>query len=305
MGMPEPFDMDSIQWDKGIINGNNNQNKSSFAYLALNFGENRVYRTTNWWVDYNAADDLDNNDVYVKLHTPLPNDIDVNQDLWVVSQLMNPYIDNIIIEGVAPEYNYNTLTPNFDIEVNTNTITQTEFKTWNDVLASNTSTTQRILDKMFSGSLGSGIDLGLDFTDYKNFIHFSSAKERLANFKYKVELIEFYTSQSQYLEDTVLGSDSGSIQNSIAKNDKRRYNVIGGFDQFERWLYNEPTASLFTHGITGSLTPWPKRIADGQYVLHSSTSSLVDTWYTGNSSTASYYDLENDSALIKNNTRIY
>ena len=60
---------------RGIINGADNSNISSFIYLALNFGENKVYRTINWWIDYNDGN-VNNNDIHVRLHSPLPNDIE-------------------------------------------------------------------------------------------------------------------------------------------------------------------------------------------------------------------------------------
>jgi hypothetical protein len=55
---------------------------------------------------------------------------------------------------------------------------------------------------------------------------------------------------------------------------KKKDSLIGEFDTFENWLYNEPTSSLTTHGISGSiiagveafaLTPYPKRLRNGQY----------------------------------------
>ena len=42
----------------------------------------------------------------------------------------------------------------------------------------------------------SGIELGIDFTNYANFVHFGSAEERLSNFKDKIEAIQYHESQS-------------------------------------------------------------------------------------------------------------
>jgi hypothetical protein len=38
--------------------------------------------------------------------------------------------------------------------------------------------------------------LNIDYSDFNNFVFYSSATERLENFKYKLELLEYYTSQS-------------------------------------------------------------------------------------------------------------
>jgi hypothetical protein len=38
------------------------------------------------------------------------------------------------------------------------------------------------------------IDINIDYSNFYNFVHFSSAKTRLENFYYKLELIEQYSS---------------------------------------------------------------------------------------------------------------
>ena len=52
-------------------------------------------------------------------------------------------------------------------------------------------TKRDLINKYFSGSL-QGVKLGIDFRNYGEFIHFSSAEERLENFKYKLKLVESY-----------------------------------------------------------------------------------------------------------------
>jgi hypothetical protein len=48
--------------------------------------------------------------------------------------------------------------------------------------------------------------LNIDYSDFNNFIFYSSATERLENFRYKLELLEYYTSQS-----LVVAQLSGSV----------------------------------------------------------------------------------------------
>ena len=261
------------------------------SYFAINFGYNNVFKVTN------VKFDLDNN-VIVKLYKPLADEFTEKNRLWLVSQVTNPYLDNVNISSPIPVNQHTTLrNANFDLDFNYGTSNETDFKTWNDLLDTTTATSQKIIDSYFSGSIDD-VSLGIDYTDFNNFIQYSSAEERLSNFKFKLELIEYYDTQMSIL-NLASGSDAGSLQNNILNNQTRKNNVIGGFDAFERWLYNESTASIFTHGITGSLTPYPKYIQSGSWKLHHTTSSLGAAWYNGYIQSASLYDIENADALVK------
>ena len=43
-----------------------------------------------------------------------------------------------------------------------------------------------------------GVEINVDYSDYNNFIYFSSAEIRLENFYYKLQLIEEYTYSASY-----------------------------------------------------------------------------------------------------------
>ncbi len=276
---------------------------------VLNFGQNQLFKIIN--------QSIFEDDLIIRLLDPLPNDIEEESIAWIVNELSDSFNDTIILESTTTDFKDNTIElqgPNFEIDTTYGTVTETDFESWNTLLDANTSTSQNIIDNMFSGSL-SGQQLDIDYSGFNNFIHFSSAGERIANFKYKLELIEYYDSRISILNDTS-GSDISALQGNISVNTSKKDNIIGSFDGFERWLYNENTASLFTDqevytindyeiegGRIGSqpyrISPWPKYISNGNYVLHHSTSSLVTSWYSGVYATASLYDIENDSALVK------
>ena len=276
--------------------------------LALNFGNNRVYKIINFksWKD--------NSQLAIRLYQALPDDIELNTPAWMVEQLSDSFIDNVNLSVTAiPTENTELKGPNFEIDADYATITETDFKSWNELLDTNLSTSQQIIDHVFSGSLN-GVELGIDYSGFQNFVFYSSAAERVANFKYKLELIEHY---NQRIGQIQVGSntDDGALQGNIATARKRRDNVIGGFDAFERYLYNDSTSSLFTHhtdtytdyraegGFIANeayqITPWPKFISDGKYVLHHTTSSRGISWYDGVYATASLYDTESETALVK------
>ena len=91
-----------------------------------------------------------------------------------------------------------------------------------------------------------GTGIGVDYSGFDNFIHFSSAAERVTNFKYKLELIEYYDVRIHTL-NAANGSDTDALQDNVTINTNKKNDVIGSFDGFERWLYNHSTSSLFTH----------------------------------------------------------
>jgi len=275
---------------------------------VLNFGQNQLFKIINQLI---FEDDL-----IIRLLDPLPNDIEEESTAWIVDQLSNSFNDNILLE-LTNNINSTAVDmrgPNFDIETTYGTITETDFESWNTLLDANTATSQNIVDSIFSGSL-SGVKIGIDYSGFDNFVQFSSAKERVANFKYKLELIEYYSSRVTIL-NAASGSDTTALQNNVSINTTRKNDVIGSFDGFERWLYNENTSSLFTHhaiyetedyevegGRIGSqmyrVSPWPKYLSASKYHLHETTSDLGTGWYNDVYATASLFDQENNSALLK------
>ena len=282
--------------------------------IAINLGGNRIYKIINQ-KDWHST-----NDFVVRLYKPLPDDISAKQKLWTVEQLSDAYIDNINLHGpgAGEEVSHKMSGPNFNLDITNGTVTETDFNTWNELLDASTSTSQNIIDQMFSGSLGQSVNI--DYSGFHNFIHFSSAAERLSNFKYKLGLVEYYDGRISTL-NAATGTDAAALQGNILVNQNRRDAVIGNFDGFERWLYNEPTTSLFTDhavysdnnnkdgtyaaegGFLGSkkyrLSSFPKYLSDGKYVLHHTTSSLGTAWYDNAAASASFYDSENNKSLVR------
>ena len=106
----------------------------------------------------------------------------------MVEQLSDSYIDNIDVSGpgAEPAETRELSGPNFNIDTKGGTVTETDFQSWNQLLDTNLSTSQQIIDRIFSGSIGN--NLSIDYSGLQNFIHFSSAKERIDNFKYKKDV---------------------------------------------------------------------------------------------------------------------
>lgn len=269
------------------------------AELCLNFGENNLYKILGHkeWINQD--------DLVLRLYEPLAADVQLNDLCFIVEEVCDPIIDDVTLNLEVPAEEPNILLgPNFEIESDYTLITETDFNTWNDLLGSNISTSQKVLNSYFSGSL-SGIKLGIDYSGFQNFINYSSAKERVDNFIYKLQLIEYYDGKLKELS-LASGSNAGTFQNNETKFTKNKNNIIGEFDSFENYLYSESTSSLTTAGEEGGyigaqhyrIASFPKYLENGSYKLHHSTSSIAQSWTDGVSATASLYDSENDNSLI-------
>lgn len=170
-----------------------------------------------------------------------------------------------------------------------------KYETWTSLFGSNEGVRNKLLNSVFSGSSATSAELGIDFRKYENFIHFSSAKERLDNFKYKIQLIEHYDSQMTALSASLSPSaETNRVQFVTKKND-----IVSKFDAYENYLYTESSSyESGSYGIFNAST-WPKSNSTIPYTLTSSTTPAFTEWYATQSLTALDYDIDNPYNLEK------
>jgi hypothetical protein len=244
--------------------------------------------------------------LYVKLYNALPDSIEKDFRLWVVEERKQPYIDKVSIIPATQVRTFNQLAgANWDAVGDSNLSTPTEYRNWTQILGSGLQTSQQIIDAYFSGSL-QGVKLNIDYTDFNNFVFYSSATERVDNFKYKLELLEFYNTQANAVSQL-----SGSVATTNASDfESERTAVISGFDNFEKFLYYESSSVFYSNPYphpdpivpqqTGSyITPAPKTSSTRPYALAAVTSSEFIDWYTELTDYAVAYDSFNDNSLVK------
>lgn len=258
--------------------------------LIVNFGANRISRIINIKFDRN-----DPGTFYVKLYNEIDESVREMDRAWFGVELMDSYLDTVLLTSKIQEAPTNKLRgPRFYMDVDGFDSTSTVFQSWNDLLQSDAPTTQRILDTLISSS--GTATLNIDYTNYNNFIFYSSAEERIENFKYKLELIETYNGE---ITNWQFSSGSASLHTIglIEGNRNKISNLTNEFDLFERWLYYQGTSSIFTHDISGSQTPYPKFISGSQYYLYSTTSSQAISWHSSSLAYAQWYDKQNVNSL--------
>lgn len=275
--------------------------KTFLPPIVLNFGENKLIDVIN------VTSDGDPFSFYVKLYEPLPPDLDVFFTCWVSIKLMKPYIDTV---NLLPEEFDTTIPyiqgPNFEVDYDYWITTDTEYKSWTDILSQNVQTSEQLINRYISSS-SSPVTLNVDYTEFKNFIYYSNAKDRVENFAYKMELVEFYKKEIERIS-----SITGSIQTNKVKIQLLKDKVISGFDGFEKYLYYNSTGSYnYTYQLSASVVPYPKYEVNptssvydistkyGKYNFYSYTSSYVEDWLDNTLSLADDYDAKNYYALSR------
>ena len=253
-----------------------------YVDYLLNFGGNDQVVAVN--VALNKAPE--GYEVLFKLYQPLPLNIQEKDTLWVVEEIVSPYVFDINLDKlVIPPPPPTLRGPNFDIEIpNQGTIstTYTDYSTSLLSLQSlQNSSYYQILNLMATQS----IQINVDYTDFDNFIFFSSAYQRLANFYTKAKQIEDYTNLiSAY---TPYVATTASLQTEINLYSSSINTLVSQFDGYESYLYFE--SSSYAWPKSGSLKP---------FQLLSTGSAAVITWYNSYTGSAQTYDNENYDNLI-------
>lgn len=251
--------------DGDIVNGYNQYQayvslKNYYADFYLNFGNNESI------IGINSAVVSDDTGTYllIKLYEPLPFDYDVKTQLWIYDKISESvsYDVDIQIQAEVTSTANSLRGPNYSIRINEKNAQTTPYYSYASLLASPITSSVRQLSSYYQDK---AISINVDFTNFSNFVHFSSATERLNNFVYKLGLIENYNSQivSQSAivgNSTIKTSAISTLQSAIS-------NIVENFDIYEYYLY-----------YSSESFAWPKYNSVKPYQNVSVTSSLALNW---------------------------
>lgn len=270
--------------------------KNYYTDFYLNFGLNRTVIAVN--VAYEEDSEL-NSYLLIKLYEPLPTEFDVKSTLWMVEKLAETvsYDVNIEIEAELITKRNPLRGPNFNIKVKDEISQTTPYYNYEELFSSELSSSMQQLSSYYDDK---SISINVDFTDFNNFVRFSSITERINNFVYKLGLIESLEAEIVTNNSlTSLGANSVlAVSQSIGIAKNKIDNIIKKFDLYEYYLYYS----------SGSYT-WPKSNDKKPYSLYSVTSSEAYAWLghpetlpNGNSAvsmmySASLYDLNNSNCI--------
>jgi len=233
-----------------------------YSEFRLNFGGNDLLIGVN--VDLN-------NSVLLKLYEPLPAQYSTKSRFTFDEIVSDSVVFEIEAEFTPDAPVYPTLRgANFNIDTGEEKVQPTEYLSYNQLYSYPvTSSLHGVITQLSA----SGIDLSIDFTEFSNFIHFSSAEQRLKNFNSKMVSLEAYNYSASI--STVYKPQYDSLTKGI----------IANFDEYERFLYFDSSSKA-----------WPKVNSLRPY--ENDTAANASSWYTSQLTSASLYDELNESRLI-------
>lgn len=268
--------------------------RTFYSDFLVNFGLNKTIIGVNL-----ALDNINNEtpSLYIKLYEPLPLDFNIKDQLWLVETISDSYSfklnKDVLIDNIT---NLNPLKgPNFNIEINSRVSLTTPYYNLSTLLDNNLTSSYNQLQSLIKDN----VQINIDYNDFTNFIHFSSLRERIDNFIYKLNQINRLTEDLVVLSNVTSSASSTNISSSILTINNQINNITQNFDGYESFLYYESGTNSF-----------PKQNDTRPYINEYPTSSISLVWigsddeqsqyYGGKILDASNYDFQNRDNLWGN-----
>ena len=254
------------------------ESQSYFNEFRLNFGNNDLFIVTNLEILYTGNEPT----VIVKLYEPLPIQYTTKTTLNIVEFVSDSIVYTVDSTTEVEQETTQTLrAANFNLEIADESVTPSQYFNYDELFSYQVGSSNNEIYSLISEK---GAELSIDHSSYENFIHFSSAEERLVNFKYKLDLINNYSSSLQDLNGT---TPSTGVSGSVTYFQNLIQGIVSNFDHYERFLYYE----------SGS-NSWPKSTSVKPFINKPSSDSESITWYADKRSTAILYDKSNSNQLL-------
>jgi hypothetical protein len=277
--------------------------ESKYLTHLANFGNDEQIIISSWETDdftlsKKSTDNLGNtfvapndvvNSIILKLYSPLPANIQNNSTFWITKLMSNPLIETVVLTENNDVSCPPIKGPNFTIDVDFVKGQSTNYESLDNIILSGSTSSNELVSLYLSSSLITTDELNIEYSSgstylWENFVHFSSAAERIANFVYKVQLIEVYeTALSAANASQVHSGSLPSIQEAERQQSKKNQ-LVNGFDGFEKFLYESSSLSWPYNGVNRRL----------------STSTEVSNWYSNIEELANIYDANNSNYVLNN-----
>ena len=292
------------------------EKESKYLTHLANFGNNEqilisTWENDNFTLSSKVQDELGNtvikdevNSILLKLYEPIPTNIVPNTTFWITKLMANPLVETIILTDQSNLKCPPLKGPNFNVDVDYVIGNSTNFESLDNlILSSSVSSSAQLISTYLSGSAFDTDTLNIEYVSgstylWNNFVHFSSAKERVDNFLYKVQLIEAYDGliSSASIDITNTGFiNSVANQQELERQSTKRNQLVNGFDGFEKFLYT--SSSTYTTNNGTSIT-WPYN-NNGNRISSNDTSSVLP-WYNNIIELATIYDNNNQNYILNN-----
>ena len=244
----------------------------------INFGYNKLYIGIN--IKLEIEEETGTPAILIKLFDPLDDTVSEFSELSIVTKVAESLAWEVRFEddySIVENVDY-IKGPNINIPLNDLVNNSTTNKTWREL---NQTSSIGASSQLHYLQNRKGVQFQLNYNNFDEFIHYSSAEQRLENFRTKMIEIEGYKEEIGSLLLPLTGATTGSsgYSSSVALLETKIDNVISKFDGYEYFLY-------FT---TGSKS-WPKTTDTiYPYPLYSYSSSQAKTWYGSTDEDDPYY----------------
>ena len=254
---------------------NNINTRNYYADFVLNFGNNITLIGVNIAFEQATTPTL-----LIKLYEPLPQQFEINDTFWLVEEISDPVTFEVTIQNEFVNVILSTQLrgPNITIDIDEKPNLATNRYNLKNLRSTEVTSSFQQLISLFDET---GADINIEYenpdgsTAFSNFVHFSSATERLNNFNYKLALIQGYQSEIDTLNNVgsvpYISESKFSLQ---AKVD----DIIKNFDNYEYFLY-----------YASSSAAWPKMNASQPFVNYPTTDPVALTWFGSDVYGSTYY----------------
>ena len=256
-----------------------------FVDFLINFGENELVVANNIKLE---VQNEDNYSIIIKLYEPLPNQFNIKTQCWVVEHISSP--QSYQVQFPIPIFEPNDFEfiagPNLDIRIKNESGVSSEEHSLSTLLNSNITSSNNQIQSLLNNK---GLKINIDYSNFSNYIKFSSAQTRLENFYHKVGLIEDYNNQINALSSNITSNSNLTTEFSSSTSVFRIQigDIIKNFDSYEQFLYFN----------SGSEYSYPKSTLTKPYSLSPTGSEEVKSWFENLSLQAYNYDQSNKDYL--------
>jgi hypothetical protein len=269
--------------------------RAFYSDFLLNFGDNKTI------IGVNIAFDNSNESyasLYIKLYEPLPPNFRLKDILWIVESISEPYVFEVNTEFIAEATPDTTPLrgPNINIGLVEKANLTTPYLNLSSLLNPSISSSYQQLQSWLEEK---SIEITVDYTDFNNFVHFSSARERLENFKYKLIQIQSLQSDINNINNLSISSSVTYTSASVLNLQNQLNTIIEKFDGYEYFLYYE--SGSYSWPKSGSIKPYTNlEVTNPESLVWFGSIDYTSPYYGGTVLNADNYDIENKNYIWNN-----
>lgn len=220
----------------------------SYYKNGINFGSGTIVRL----LDHSYDSSNESNDVHatllIKLDVPLSLNYSVKSTCWISNISITPFVQNVILIKETVSKNYKISGPNFSIKiVNSNQNTIDNVSSLDPDISAETKSEININKKLS--------ELDIDYSDFSNFVLFSSAALRIKIFKNKLNRLDVLDNTLKTISSALTSSTvalSASFATEFNAYTEESLSIKNGFDGFECYLYTSQSLVLGSISDTNS-----------------------------------------------------